>query len=161
MLKHSIQRYARSAGFTLVELMVTMLIAAVLLAIVIPSYNSQIRKSRRTEARTAVLDLAAREESLFATTGAYSSTPTSVGYTGTNFPINVGSNYYSITVCVPGNTAPCTGPATTPSFQVFATPIAGAGQDNDASCQKFMVDSTGVQTSVNGSSADTTATCWK
>ena len=47
----------RVAGFTLVELMVTILIGAILLAIAVPTYQAQIRKSRRTEARNAVLDL--------------------------------------------------------------------------------------------------------
>jgi len=56
------------AGFTLVELMVTVMIAAILLAIAVPSYQAYIRKSRRTEAKTAVLDLAGREETLFSTT---------------------------------------------------------------------------------------------
>ncbi len=53
-------------GFTLIELMVTIMVAAILAAIAVPSYTSQIRKSRRTEARNAVLDAAAREERLFA-----------------------------------------------------------------------------------------------
>jgi type IV pilus assembly protein PilE len=161
MNKRAMQRKARPAGFTLVELMVTVVIATTLLAIAIPSYNSQIRRSRRTEARNALLDLAAREESLFATTGAYTSVPTSVGYTGASFPITVGSSYYSVNVCVPGNATGCTGPATTPSFQLVATPVSGTTQAADSSCQKFMVDSTGFQSSVDGSSADTTATCWK
>jgi prepilin-type N-terminal cleavage/methylation domain-containing protein len=54
-------------GFTLIELMVTLVVATILLAIAIPSYLNQIRESRRTEAKTALLDLAGREETLYST----------------------------------------------------------------------------------------------
>jgi type IV pilus assembly protein PilE len=50
-----------SRGFTLVELMVVIVIASILMAIAIPSYKTSIRKSRRTDAKTALLDLAGRE----------------------------------------------------------------------------------------------------
>jgi len=42
-----------AAGFSLIELMVTVAIATILISIAIPAYNTQIRKSRRTEAKTA------------------------------------------------------------------------------------------------------------
>ena len=58
MAQRAASRMSRSAGFTLIELMVVVIIATILLSIAIPAYTSQIRKSRRTEARTAVLDLA-------------------------------------------------------------------------------------------------------
>jgi len=49
-----------AAGFTLVELMIVVVIASILLAIAVPSYMTQVRESRRTEAKTALLDLAGR-----------------------------------------------------------------------------------------------------
>jgi type IV pilus assembly protein PilE len=58
------RRLGVTAGFTLIELMVTLAIAAILLSIVVPTYQAQVRKSRRTEAKTAILDFAAREERL-------------------------------------------------------------------------------------------------
>ena len=54
-------------GFTLIELMVVVAIATILFAIAIPSYVTYIRQSRRTEAKTAVLDLAGREERYLST----------------------------------------------------------------------------------------------
>ncbi|TLY92132.1 MAG: prepilin-type N-terminal cleavage/methylation domain-containing protein, partial [Gammaproteobacteria bacterium] len=58
MQSRSAQRPSRPEGFTLVELMVVVAIATILFAIAVPSYITYVRQSRRTEARTAVLDLA-------------------------------------------------------------------------------------------------------
>ena len=63
----------RSRGFTLIELMIVVAIVTVLAMIAIPSYNSQIRKSRRSEAKTALFDLAGPGERYMSTTGAYTS----------------------------------------------------------------------------------------
>jgi type IV pilus assembly protein PilE len=139
-------------GFTLIELMVVVVIATILLSIAVPSYMNQVRQSRRTEAKTAVLDLAGREERYFSTTGSiYSTTPADLGYAGA-FPANVGpDNYYQITVCAAG-AAPAT-PACDPnpnappgpSYYIIATPVAGTSQAADAQCTSFSVDSTGQQ----------------
>jgi type IV pilus assembly protein PilE len=77
---------ARSAGFTLIELMTVLVIGTILATIAIPAYRGQIQKSRRTEARTALLDLAAREERYLSTNNTYSSLPGDLGYAGTAFP---------------------------------------------------------------------------
>lgn len=92
------------AGFTLIELMVTVAVVAILGTIAMASYSSQIQKSRRTDARTAILDLAGREERLFSATNAYSATPSDLGYAGV-WPITVGSGYYQVTVTNPTPTS--------------------------------------------------------
>src|ERR1700686_4376020 len=88
-------------GFSLIELMVTLVVATILLTIAIPSYQNQIRKSRRTEAKTALLDLAGREETLYSTKNVYSIVPSTLGYGAGAFPMQVGSKYYSVNVQVP------------------------------------------------------------
>jgi len=155
MTTETCQRRVGSAGFTLVELMVALVIGAILFAVAIPSYNSQVRKSRRTEARTALLDLAAREERLYATTNTYSSTPSALGYAaaGDAFPMTVGSGYYQVAVAA--NAGP---PAT---FTLTATPVAGMGQENDTDCASFGVDQAGRQSAVDGSAVDASAACWR
>jgi type IV pilus assembly protein PilE len=152
-------RRPRQAGFTLTELMVTITIGAILLAIAVPSYNGQIRKSRRTEARTALLDLATREERFFSLNNAYTNSSKDLGYSPVDTPVSnqdVGSSYYQITV--PAPTA--AGVGTAASFTATATPVAGKSQANDADCASLSVDSTGKQSSVDASANDTTATCW-
>lgn len=44
-------RLRRGAGFTLIELMVTVAIVALLVAIALPSYQNSVRKGRRADAR--------------------------------------------------------------------------------------------------------------
>jgi type IV pilus assembly protein PilE len=154
-------RFNKAAGFTLVELMVVMLVAAILMSIAVPSYLSSVRKSRRTEAKSTLLDMAAREERFFNTNNAYSNKAADLGYaaagattTVTNF--TVGSGYYQVTIPTP--TAGTT--TTPPAYTITATPVATSDQAKDTTCATFVQGSDGTQTSQNSSSTDTTATCW-
>jgi type IV pilus assembly protein PilE len=147
-------------GFTLIELMIVVVVATILVSIAVPSYMSQVRQSRRTEAKTAVLDLAGREERYFSTNGAlYSTTPGDLGYTGAAFPAAVGvDNYYTITVCSPAAACdPNANVPPAPSYYITATPVAGSSQAGDAQCQSFSVDSTGQQFSTG---TLTSQQCW-
>ena len=138
-------------GFTLVELMITLLIASILLGIAVAGYGSQIRKSRRTEAKTALLDLAGREEQLYSTTSTYSANLNDVGYgTAQVSTMVVASGYYSVTVAVPNST----------TFTLTATPNT-ADQRKDTNCAVFTVTNTGLQSSTDTSTNDSTATCWR
>lgn len=138
-----------SRGMTLIELMVVVVIATILVSIAVPSYMAQIRQSRRTEAKTALLDLAGREERYFSTSvnGAnYSQTPADLGYAGFGAANPIGSGYYFLTVqrCAAGATC---GPNNVPgpSYVLTATPVAGRSQINDTECGAFTIDSVGAQ----------------
>ncbi len=147
-----------TAGFTLIELMVTVAIVSILATIAATSYTSQVMKSRRTDARTALLDLAGREEKLFSTTNQYSSSPAALGYgTAANFPISVGgsgTNYYSVNLLTP-DTLTQGGAANT--YLITATPIAGTQQAGDTTCTSLSVNQLGQQTATP---AANNATCW-
>ncbi len=152
-------RIRRQAGFTLIELMITVVVAAILAAIAIPSYMSQIRKSRRTEARTALLDIAGREERYFSVSNAYSQNPNDVGYGSAgntwNYPtgLPVGSGYYNVTVQSPDPNF--TG--TSPSYVVKAT---ATGTQTADSCSTFSVNQLGQQTAT-GSDPNANTNCWQ
>jgi type IV pilus assembly protein PilE len=149
-------------GFTLIELVVTMVIAAILAAIAIPSYQSYVLKSHRTDAKSALLDLASLEERYFSTQNTYTALPTNLGYPGAGVPFAVGSGYYNITVLnVFGATAPtATVPGGTPaSYTITATAIAN--QVNDTPCTSFTITSAGVQTALNSGGTDNTTACWQ
>jgi type IV pilus assembly protein PilE len=139
-----------AAGFSLIELMVVIVVLAIVVAIAIPTYTMEMQQSRRTEARTAVLDLAGREEKYFSTNNSYTDDPTQLGYaalgSGAQFPQPTG-NYYQIAVPV----------ATATTFQITATPAAGSPQNNDTQCTSFSVDQTGNQTAT-GSLGNA---CWQ
>lgn len=146
----------RAAGFSLIELMMAVLIVGVLASIAMPAYNGQVRKTRRTEARTALLDLAAREERFMAANNTYTADPAALGYTAFNVPVSNGYYKLNTPTDVSGGTA--TTPAT---FTLTAAPIAGKGQDKDKECATFVVDQTGKRSSKDSGGHDSTDTCWK
>lgn len=144
MTKNTAPPKTASGGFTLIELMVTVAIVAILATIASAAYTSQVQKSRRTDARSALLDLAGREEKLFSTTNAYSATATDLGYAA--FPIAVGSGYYNLSVAVAN-----------PPVTYVITATAIGTQVNDTQCSTLSVNQLGVQFSTG---TGTAATCW-
>ena len=145
-------------GFSLIELMVVVAIATILFAIAVPSYITYIRQSRRTEAKTALLDLAAREERYLSTNpAAYTATPGNLGYTAFGAANPVGTGYYFLTVCSPAAIACAPNPPAAPSYSVLATPVAGQSQAQDLQCTSFSVDSAGQQFATG---SQTAAYCW-
>jgi type IV pilus assembly protein PilE len=146
-----------SRGFTLIELMVVVVIATILLSIAVPSYMSQVRQSRRTEAKTAILDLSGREERYLSTNPAgYTSTPAFLGYAGFGVGNPIGNGYYYLTVCSPA-TATCVPGLNMPNPPA---PVPGQSQVNDLQCQLFAVDSAGQQYAVDSAGNGQTKYCW-
>jgi type IV pilus assembly protein PilE len=140
-------RKHRSFGFSLIELMVTVAVVALLATIAVSSYSSQVQKSRRTEAKSALLDLAGREERLFSTTNSYSSDELFLGYATVSTPMTnmaFGNGYYQLTAV-----------ATTSTYTLTATAVGN--QANDALCGNFTLNQLGVQ-GVTGTA--TVASCW-
>jgi type IV pilus assembly protein PilE len=148
-MRTSIFPVPSSKGFTLVELMIVIVIVAILAAIAVPGYTSQIRKSRRTEARNALLDAAAREERFYATNNSYSIASSDLGY-GAAWPTSVGSGYYSLG-------AACTGGGKTACTDYTLTATAIGTQAKDTLCTTLTLTSVGAQTSTGTATA---ATCW-
>jgi type IV pilus assembly protein PilE len=60
-------------GFTLIEVMVTAVIIAILAAIALPSYNDYVTRSRLTEGANALTDLRVRMEQFYQDNRAYGS----------------------------------------------------------------------------------------
>jgi len=143
-------------GFTLLELMIVVAIVGILAAIAFTVYSAQVQKARRTDARTAVLDLAGREERFFSVANNYSQTPTDVGYAGL-FPQVVGSGYYNLGVTVPDPNFVAAG-GVGPSYVITATAINQ--QIADSSCASFSINQLGKQSSLDSGGADSTAICW-
>jgi type IV pilus assembly protein PilE len=129
---------SRQHGMTLLELMIVLAIIGILATIAIPSFNDQVMKSRRAEARNALFDGQLKQAEYFANNLTYGWR----GQIGTDeFTAN---NYYRITVWKPD------GEDFTTGFEMRATPVSGEGQENDTLCSGsssplyFCVDETGV-----------------
>jgi type IV pilus assembly protein PilE len=155
-----------SRGFTLIELMVVVVVATILMSIAVPSYMSQVRESRRTEAKTAILDLSGREERYLSTNPAgYTNIPAFLGYVKFGVGNPIGSGYYYLTVCSPA-TATCVpglnmpNPPAAPSYTIVASPVPGQSQVKDLQCQLFAVDSAGQQYAVDSAGNVQTKYCW-
>jgi type IV pilus assembly protein PilE len=58
-------------GFTLVELMIVVVILIILAGVGYPLYQDQLRKARRTDARSAAMQVALAQEQYFTRTGRY------------------------------------------------------------------------------------------
>ncbi len=146
-----------ASGFTLIELMVVVLVIAILTVIAVPSYTNQVRKSRRTEAKSMLLDLSAREERYMATNGVYSTAAADLGLSA--YPQLTTTGYYSIAAptVTAASTSSATAAATPPTFSFTAT--AAGNQVKDTECNTFTITNTGLQTSTNSGAAPTTD-CW-
>lgn len=58
-------------GFTLIELMITVAILAIIVGIAVPAYNNQVQKTRRADGQSALLSAAQQLERCFTTTNSY------------------------------------------------------------------------------------------
>lgn len=142
-------------GFTLIELVVAVAIVGILIAIAVPSYNTYVQKGNRAAAKTALLDLASRQESYYSLNNAYTTQMASMGYSSnSNIAIpSATQNYYTLSVSAVSSGTP-------PGYTLQATPVVGSVQATDA-CQVYQVDNLGNKTNVNASgSAVTTSGCW-
>lgn len=137
-------------GFTLIELIIAVAIVGVLAAVAMPVYQSQIRKSRRTDAKTALLDLASRQERYMTTNNVYTNVPANLGYSG-SFPVAVPSSTsynYGLSVTAIGST----------TTTYTATAIPNGDQVND-SCGTYTINELGVQG--NTGATIPTDQCWR
>ena len=130
----------RSAGFTLIELMIAVVVVAILAAIAYPSYDSYMKRARRSDAQQLIQKIATRESqylldarSYLATIGgANSLNITSDGWTCAATCTN---GHYTVSVAV-DNTA------TPPTYTITGAPSS----TSQASDGNLTLDSTGAKT---------------
>jgi len=131
-------RPTAAGGFTLVELAIVVAIVAILGTIAYPTYQDQIRKSRRAEAQAFLLAVAARQQQFLLDTRAYAATIEAIGLP---VPDHVGSSY-TLTLAV--------APGPPPTYTVTASPTAGQAYET---CGTLSIDQAGAKTAATGS-------CW-
>lgn len=123
-------------GFTLIELMITVIIIGIIAAIALPSYQEQVRKTRRTNAQADLLELAAYMERHYGENFSY----TAAALPFNESPKEGDSKYYDLAISA----------VAADSFTLSATPKNAQASDR---CGTMTVDETGDHTAQDNN-------CW-
>ncbi len=147
------QTVRRDLGFTLIELMITVVIVSILLAIAVPNYSESVRKSTRSVARTHLLDIANRQQEFFYNNKTFANDLTGLGYAAATIGIGkdgeigaagAGDAAYNLSVTA----------ADAISYSLSAVPVNA--QAKDTPCGTFILASTGAKSASGALGAD----CW-
>jgi type IV pilus assembly protein PilE len=115
-------------GFTLLELLITVVIVGILAAIALPSYSQYVIRANRTQAKQFMADIANRQEQYLLDQRSYAGTVGSGGL-GMTAPSET-AGLYTFAAAVGGND--CLGAALpTPGYTITATAIGGQATDGD------------------------------
>lgn len=134
-----LERPAARRGFTLIELMVTLAIIAIVASVALPSYRSSVLKGRRSDAADAAVAVLQAQERWRATNATYTTSATNLKVAATS-----ANGYYTLALSN----------ATATGYTLSFSPATGKGQSNDTGCTAMTV------TVTNGSPAYAPTTCW-
>ena len=134
-------------GVTLIELMVVVVVIAILAMIAVPSYRQYSIRAQRTEAKTALLQIATNQERFYLQNNTYTNNLADLG-----FPGGV-SEYGVYTLNIPL--------ANAITYQATATPTPGGGingkdMTSDGECVQFNLNAQGLKTAA----PDPNTVCW-
>jgi type IV pilus assembly protein PilE len=136
-------------GFTLLELMITVVIVAIFAAIALPSYQEQIRKTRRADARQELMRLATAQERFYTNCNSYAKTLSGSqakceGLGAAGATLDSENGYYKISLAGAGG-------------NYTLTAEAQKGQEKDTKCGNLSLTDAGVKGATGTLGA---AECW-
>jgi type IV pilus assembly protein PilE len=136
------RQVTRMAGVTLIELLIVVVIVGILASVAYPAYQQQVRKTRRADGKSVLLQTAQQLERCYTRFSAYNNAGC-----GVTFPLDSPEEYYVVTAV---------GAIGASAFTLAAAPQNQ--QASDTKCATLRLTSTGVQGSQG---ADTDANnCW-
>jgi len=133
----------KSRGMTLVELLIVVAIVAILASVALPSWNSQVQKARRSDARNSLLIVQVEQEKYRADNGSYASDMSALGLSSYN---STSRDYYNVSIVSSSATA----------FVASAVPNTTGGQNGD-SCGTFAINQAGPYETIDYADM---ANCW-
>ena len=104
----------RVGGFTLIELMITVVAIGILVAVALPSYNQYVIRANRAAAQSFMLAIAAKEEQYLLDARSYTATIGAGGLALTQPSETAGRYTFGVTIT-----------ATPPGYEITATASAG------------------------------------
>jgi len=137
--------FKKNKGFTLIELMIVILIVGILAAIAVPSYEQYARKAKRADGTASLLRAAHNLERCGSTFGRYDHN----NCANARAAQDSADGYYRITVT--------NATASTYSFRARAQ---DSQLKDNAYCEDFTVDQTGVKGATTTNGKETVDTCW-
>jgi type IV pilus assembly protein PilE len=138
----------RLRGFTLIEVMITVAILAILSAVAVPAYFDSVRKSRRADAITALSAIAQKQENWRSNNPSYT---TDLSAAGLNVP-NPSSGYYTLAVAIPA------GASSAVAFTATAT--RAGSQVKDTACGNLSLAASAGQFTYGSTGTQPTSRCW-
>jgi len=138
----------------LVELMLVVAIAAILMAVALPSYQQHMMKSRRSDAATALSAVVQAQERWRTNNPSYTSDLTDL-----NISSRTKGQHYTLSLVGVGSPA-----SFVAGFEVHALPVSGGRQSGDSECSDIFIRVQGGNLSyrdTNPATTDASAVCWQ
>ena len=138
-----------SAGFTLIEVVIVIVVVGILMAIALPSYQNSMNKGRRADAKEGLMDAANRQERFMLDRSIYTEDMRNLGF-GADPALST-EGHYNIDVEPEDPNCPIE-----TCYTLKATPVAGGVQNDDEFCTSFSLKSTGAKTAEGSAPSQ----CW-